>query len=88
MNYIQILADLDAKLSRYHSRLWKMKNSDGQKYTFADMSITRNKIDKMEKLFPKVGKKVAQQFNQEEIKVVNLSEFEPSNDIGGWEIPK
>ena len=23
-----------------------------------------------------------------DIEVVNLSKFEPSNDIGGWEIPK
>ncbi len=63
MNYIQTLHFLNDKLSYYKSRLEMMKKSDR---TFAqrDWDITINKINKMEKLFPKVGKKVAQQFNQ------------------------
>ena len=61
MNYIQILADLQDKLSRYNARLDMMNNSER---TFADRDwfITMHKISKMEKLFPKVGKRVAQQF--------------------------
>ena len=61
MNYIQILADLQDKLSRYNARLDMMNNSER---TFADRDwfITIDKISKMEKLFPKVGKRVAQQF--------------------------
>lgn len=63
MNYIQILADLQDKLSRYNARLDMMNNSER---TFADRDwfITMHKISKMEKLFPKVGKRVAQQFSQ------------------------
>ena len=63
MNYIQTLANLDAKLSRYDKRLEKMKKAD-KTFSQRDWDITINKIDKIEKLFPKVGKKVAQQFNQ------------------------
>tara|TARA_R100001129_G_scaffold128087_1_gene90056 strand:+ start:316 stop:543 length:228 start_codon:yes stop_codon:yes gene_type:complete len=63
MNYIQTLYFLDDTLSRYKARLEMMKKAER---TFAqrDWDITINKIDKMEKLLPKVGKKVAQQFNQ------------------------
>ena len=63
MNYIQTLHFLNDKLSYYKSRLDMMKNSD-RTFSQRDWDITINKIDKMEKLFPKVGKKVAQQFNQ------------------------
>ena len=65
MNYIQTLHFLNDKLSYYKSRLDMMKNSD-RTFSQRDWDITINKIDKMEKLFPKVGKKVAQQFNQQE----------------------
>ena len=92
MNYIQILANLDSKLTSYDKRLETMKNNhkSGKKtYSQKDWDITIYKIDRMELLYSKVGRKALQQFNQEDnIKVVNLSEFEPSNDIGGWEIPK
>jgi len=67
MNYIQTLHFLNDKLTYYKSRLEKMKenhNSGKMRYTQRDWDITINKINKMEKLFPKVGKKVAQQFNQ------------------------
>ena len=63
MNYIQTLHFLNDKLSYYKSRLDMMKNSD-RTFSQRDWDITINKIDKMEKLFPKVGKKVAQRFNQ------------------------
>ena len=48
---------------RYNARLDMMNNSER---TFADRDwfITMHKISKMEKLFPKVGKRVAQQFSQ------------------------
>ena len=63
MNYIQTLHFLNDKLSYYKSRLEMMKKSD-RTFSQRDWDITINKINKMEKLFPKVGKKVAQQFNQ------------------------
>ena len=64
MNYIQTLHFLNDKLSYYKSRLEMMKNQI--ELSQRDWDITINKINKMEKLFPKVGKKVAQfnQFNQ------------------------
>ena len=63
MNYIQILADLQDKLSRYNARLDMMNNSE-RTFSNRDWFITMHKISKMEKLFPKVGKRVAQQFSQ------------------------
>ena len=67
MNYIQILATLDDKLTRYDNRLEKMKeNHNSGKMTYAqkDWDITINKIDKMERLYSKVGRRALQQFNQ------------------------
>tara|TARA_R100001082_G_C4293284_1_gene129149 strand:+ start:275 stop:466 length:192 start_codon:yes stop_codon:yes gene_type:complete len=63
MNYIQTLANLDAKLSRYDKRLEKMKKAD-KTFSQRDWDITINKIDKMESLYSKVGRKALQQFNQ------------------------
>ena len=63
MNYIQTLANLDAKLSRYDKRLEKMKKAD-KTYSQRDWDITIKKIDKMERLYSKVGRKPLQQFNQ------------------------
>ena len=62
MNYIQTLHFLNDKLSYYKSRLNMMTKSD-RTFSQKDWIITINKIDKMEKLFPKVGKKVTQQLN-------------------------
>ena len=59
MNYIQTLHFLNDKLSYYKSRLNMMTKSD-RTFSQKDWIITINKIDKMEKLFPKVGKKVTQ----------------------------
>ena len=76
MNYIQILSDLQDTLSRYKARLEMMKRETflmqnyphltkrTEPFRLVDWYNTRGKITKMEKLFPKVGKKVAQQFNQ------------------------
>ena len=63
MNYIQTLANLDAKLSRYDKRLEKMKKAD-KTFSQRDWDITINKIDKMESLYSKVGRKALPQFNQ------------------------
>lgn len=60
MNYIQTLHFLNDKLSYYKSRLNMMTKSD-RTFSQKDWIITINKINKMEKLFPKVGKKVTQQ---------------------------
>ena len=65
MNYIQILADLQGKLSRYNARLKKMKYfEENYPIPSKDWFITIDKISRMEKLFAKVGKRVAQQFSQ------------------------
>lgn len=76
MNYIQTLHFLNDKLSYYKSRLEMMKHETflmenyphltkrTEPFRAVDWYNTRTKIAKMEKLFPKVGKKVAQQFNQ------------------------
>ena len=68
MNYIQTLANLDAKLSRYDKRLEKMKNNKMYYLVYktdkTDWDITVKKIDKMERLYSKVGRKALQQFNQ------------------------
>ena len=65
MNYIQTLHFLE--MISYHTTSLEaremMKKSD-RTFSQRDWDITINKINKMEKLFPKVGKKVAQQFNQ------------------------
>ena len=68
MNYIQTLANLDAKLSRYDNRLEKMRKLSHFDGTFSkkDWDITVNKINKMEMLYSKVGKKAFQQFNKED----------------------
>ena len=76
MNYIQTLYFLDDTLSRYKARLEMMKRETflmenyphltkrTEPFRAVDWYNTRTKITKMEKLLPKVGKKVAQQFNQ------------------------
>ena len=67
MNYIQILADIHSKLSYYHRRLKKIQSND-RIYSFRDIWITYAKIAKLEKLLPKVGRRVAQQFGGQNVR--------------------
>lgn len=66
----------------YYSNTYELKDSKDQK-KHDDLCVYFHRLMMVE---DKVLKKSRQSI--ENIKVVNLSEFEPSNDIGGWKIPK
>jgi len=79
MNYIQTLANLDAKLSRYDKRLEKMRKVILQSWDWdtvsqRDWDITVNKIDKMERLYSKVGRKVLQQLADNSRELLSLNQ--------------
>ena len=58
MNYMKILARLDAKLLRYDDYLEKLKDKPlGQRYCL-------KQIDRIEMIYSKVGRKALKQFNQ------------------------
>ena len=77
MNYIQTLANLDAKLSRYDKRLEKMKHNISKFEnipSFRDWDITSRKIEKMERLYSKVGRRALQQVQLDRCKKRNRTQ--------------
>lgn len=72
MNYIQELYFLDDTLSRYETRLQKMRdNTNSGKMTYAqrDWDTTINKIDKMQRLYPKLAEKALLQMRIREFTI-------------------
>ena len=58
---------------------------DDQDLKQAELNLL-NYYDKLCQLEDKLFRKLINV--PKDVEVVNLSKFEPSNDIGGWEIPK
>ncbi len=72
MNYIQELYFLDDSLNRYEARLQKMRdNTKSGKMTYRqiDWDTTINKIDKMQKLYPKLVEKALLQMRIREFTI-------------------
>ena len=72
MNYIQELYFLDDTLSRYETRLQKMRdNTKSGKMTYRqiDWDTTINKIDKMQRLYPKLAEKALLQMRIREFTI-------------------
>tara|TARA_R100000231_G_scaffold70866_1_gene56023 strand:+ start:247 stop:492 length:246 start_codon:yes stop_codon:yes gene_type:complete len=72
MNYIQELYFLDDSLNRYEARLQKMEeNTKSGKMTYRqiDWDTTINKIDKMQRLYPKLVEKALLQMRIREFTI-------------------
>ncbi len=72
MNYIQELYFLDDSLNRYETRLQKMRdNTKSGKMTYRqiDWDTTINKIDKMQRLYPKLAEKALLQMRIREFTI-------------------
>tara|TARA_R100000388_G_scaffold2278_1_gene3188 strand:+ start:274 stop:519 length:246 start_codon:yes stop_codon:yes gene_type:complete len=72
MNYIQELYFLDDSLNRYEARLQKMReNTKSGKMTYRqiDWDTTINKIDKMQRLYPKLVEKALLQMRIREFTI-------------------